>query len=279
MERYIDMHTHSVFSDGTMTPTELVHHAKKSGLSAISLTDHDCIDGVNEALRAGKEIGLEVVPGIEFSVKSETETHILGYYINTEAKALKEVLPEILRVRRSRGMETAENLRKQGFDITYEEAAAVARGNLVGRAHFAKVMVEKGYVESVKSAFDKYLSSGKKGYSDQQFLSDEDAVRVIKESGGYSFVAHLHLIRLSDSDLFDYLKKLKGAGLDGIEGYYTEYTDEMHKKYVDMAKELSLAISGGTDFHAKTKPHISIGCGYGNLKIPYSVLEGIKNLG
>lgn len=279
MERYIDLHTHSVFSDGTMTPTELVHHAKKSGLSAISLTDHDCVDGVAEAINAGQKTGVEVIPGIEFSVKSATETHILGYYINTESKSLKEVLPEILRVRRNRGLETAENLRKQGFDVTYEEAAAMASGNLVGRAHFAKVMVEKGYVESVKSAFDKYLSSGRKGYSDQQFLSDEDAVRVIKESGGYSFVAHLHLIRLSDSDLFDYLKRLKAVGLDGIEGYYTEYTEQMHKKYVEMAKELSLALSGGTDFHAKTKPHISIGSGYGNLKIPYSVLEGIKSLG
>lgn len=279
MERYIDLHTHSVCSDGTMTPTELVHHAKSSGLSAISLTDHDCIDGVKEAQNTGKDIGLEVVPGIEFSVKSATETHVLGYYIDTEAKALKEVLPEILKVRRKRGEENAENLRKQGFDITYEEAAAMASGNLVGRAHFAKVMVAKGYVESVKEAFDKYLSSGSAGHSDKQYLTAEDAVRIIKESGGRSFVAHLHLINLSDSDLFDFLKRLKGAGLDGIEGYYTDYTPQMHKKYIEMAKELSLAISGGTDFHAKTKPHISIGTGYGNLKIPYSVLEGIKNLG
>lgn len=279
MERYIDLHTHSVCSDGTMTPFELVHHAKASGLSAISLTDHDCVDGVKDALNAGKDIGLEVVPGIEFSVKSATETHILGYYINTEAKALNEVLPEILKVRRKRGEENAENLRKQGFDITYEEAAAMTLGNLVGRAHFAKVMVAKGYVESVKEAFDKYLSSGSAGHSDKQYLTAEDAVRVIKESGGRSFVAHLHLINLSDSDLFDFLKRLKDAGLDGIEGYYTDYTPQMHKKYIEMAKELSLAISGGTDFHANTKPHISIGTGYGNLKIPYSVLEGIKNLG
>ena len=279
MERYIDLHTHSVCSDGTMTPSELVHHAKASGLSAISLTDHDCIDGVKEAQNTGKEIGLVVVPGIEFSVKSATETHVLGYYIDTEAKALKEVIPEILKVRRGRCEETAENLRKQGFDITYEEAAAVASGTLVGRAHFAKIMVSKGYVESVKAAFDKYLSSGGSGYSDKQYLTAEDAVRVIKEAGGRSFVAHLHLIKLSDSDLFDYLKRLKDAGLDGIEGYYTDYTPKMHNKYIAMASELSLAISGGTDFHANTKPHISIGTGYGNLKIPYSVLEEIKNLG
>lgn len=279
MEKYIDLHTHSVHSDGTMTPTELINHAKDSGLSALSLTDHDCIDGVREAVKAGDECGLEVVPGIEFSVQSNTETHVLGYYIDIEAKALNEVLPEILRVRKERSLQTAENLHKQGIDVSYEEAAKAASGNLVGRAHFAKVMVEKGYVSSVKEAFDNYLASGKKGYSSKQYLTAEDAIRVIKESGGYSFIAHLHLIKLSDSDLFDFLKKMKAAGLDGIEGYYTEYTKEMHEKYIQMAKELSLAISGGTDFHAKTKPHISIGTGYGDLKIPYSVLEGIKNLG
>lgn len=278
MEKYIDLHTHSVYSDGTMTPKELVQHAKNAGLSAISLTDHDCIDGVNEAITEGNKIGLEVVPGIEFSVQSETETHILGYYVDIKSPALQSVIPEILRVRRERGLQTEENLKKQGFDVSYEEALKLAPGGLVGRAHFARIMVEKGYSSSVKEAFDLYLSSGKKGFSSHQYLTDEEAIRVINESGGFSFVAHLHLIRLSDNELFEYLKKLKNAGLDGIEGYYTEYTPEMQKKYMEMAKELNLSISGGTDFHAKSKPHIEIGTGLGNLKIPYSVLEEIKSL-
>ena len=278
MEKYIDLHTHSVRSDGSMTPAELVRHAKESGLSAISLTDHDCIDGVEEALAEGRRIGLEVVPGIEFSVQSKTETHILGYYIDIKSPALQEVMPEILRVRRERSAQIEENLKKQGIDVSYEEALALAPGGLVGRAHFARVMVEKGYTSSVKEAFDLYLSSGKKGFSSRQYLTAEDAVRVIKESGGFSFIAHLHLIRLSDDELFDFLKKMKSVGLDGIEGYYTEYDDDMQKKYIDMAKELNLAISGGTDFHAKSKPHIAIGRGLGNMKIPYSVLEGIKSL-
>lgn len=278
MERYIDLHTHSVCSDGSMTPTELVRHAKDSGLSAISLTDHDCIDGVEEALAEGQKIGLEVVPGIEFSVQSKTETHILGYYIDIKSPALQEVMPGILRVRRERSAQIEENLKNQGIDVSYEEALALAPGGLVGRAHFARVMVEKGYTSSVKEAFDLYLASGKKGFSSRQYLTAEDAVRVIKESGGFSFVAHLHLIRLSDDELFDFLKKMKAVGLDGIEGYYTEYDDAMQKKYIDMAKELDLAISGGTDFHAKSKPHIAIGRGLGNMKIPYSVLDGIKKL-
>lgn len=278
MRKYIDLHTHSVHSDGSMTPKELVNHAKANGLAAISLTDHDCISGVEEAVKEGKKVGIEVVPGIEFSVQSKTETHILGYYIDINSYALQNVLPEILRVRHERGMHTEENLKKQGINVSYDEALKLAPGGLVGRAHFARVMVEKGYCSSVKEAFDLYLSSGKKGFSSHQYLTDEDAIRVIKESGGVSFVAHLHLIRLSDDELFNYLKKLKKAGLDGIEGYYTDYTDDMHKKYVEMANELSLSISGGTDFHAKSKPHISIGTGLGNLKIPYEILEGIKNL-
>lgn len=278
MEKLIDLHTHSVYSDGTMTPNELVCHAKNEGLSAIALTDHDSVSGVGEALEKGKEIGLEVVPGIEFSVQSETETHILGYYININSKVLSDVFPEIRRVRLERLLETEANLKKQGINVSYEEALKLAPGGLVGRAHFARIMTEKGYTSSVKEAFDLYLASGKKGYSSRQYLTDEEAVRIIREAGGVSFVAHLHLIRLSDNDLFEYLKKLKKAGLGGIEGYYSEYTKEMHDKYCEMAKELSLGISGGTDFHANSKPHISIGRGFGELKISYDILDGIKSM-
>ena len=278
MEKLIDLHTHSVYSDGTMTPSELVCHAKKEGISAISLTDHDSVDGVCEALEKGREIGIEVVPGIEFSVQSETETHILGYYIDVESQALKNVLPKILNTRRERGLETAEKLKKQGIDVSYEDALSLAPGGLVGRAHFARIMTERGYTKSVKEAFERYLSSGKKGYSSRQYLTDEEAIRIIKESGGVSFVAHLHLIRLPDDELYEYLKKLKSAGLDGIEGYYTEYTGQMQSTYQKMASSLSLAISGGTDFHAESKPHISIGRGLGEMKIPYDILTGIKTL-
>ena len=156
MEKYIDLHTHSIYSDGSMTPTKLVHHAKKNGIYAIALTDHDCVKGVDEAVSEGKKIGIEVVPGIEFSVMSKTETHILGYFIDIKSAALQTVLPEILQVRYERGKHTEENLKKQGFDVTYEMALEFAPGGLVGRAHFAKVMVKKGYCSSVKEAFDVY---------------------------------------------------------------------------------------------------------------------------
>lgn len=263
-------------SDGSMTPKELVHHAKKAGLSAISLTDHDCIDGVKEAMKEGEKIGLEVVPGIEFSAKSETETHILGFYIDIENKDILTALEEIKRVRIERTHETSRLLKNLGFDVSVDEVLSIAPGKIVGRAHFARIMMEKGYVSSVKEGFDLYLANGRPAYSERQHLTAKRAVQLITGAGGLAFVAHLHLMRKSDDELFLFIKELKKSGLSGVEGYYTEYTPEMQEKYQNLAKSLGLLISGGTDFHAEMKPHISIGTGLGNLKIPYTVLENIK---
>ncbi len=276
MEKYIDLHTHSTCSDGSMTPRQLVCHAKKSGLSAISLTDHDTFAGVEEALKTGEEIGVEVVPGIELSAKSETETHILGYYVDIHNEYFIEKIAEIQAMRLERNYDTLRRINDCGFDITWEDGAAFAGGGLVGRAHFAKAMVKKGYVSSVKEAFDQYLANGKPCFSPIQMLSAADCVNLINRAGGVAFVAHLHLTRKNDDELYSFLKELKEAGLCGIEGYYTEYTPEMQEKYQSLAKEMSLLISGGTDFHAEMKPHISIGKGLGNLSVPYSVLEKIK---
>lgn len=275
-ERYIDLHTHTVNSDGSMTSTELVRHAKERGLAAIAITDHDSVSGVEEAMAEGERIGLEVVPGIELSAQSDTETHILGYYIDIHNEKLKIELEKAIVVRRKRIAETSEALEKLGFHVPPEEVYALAPGGIVGRAHHARVMMEKGYVSSVQEAFDKYLAFGKPAYCERQHLTAEESVKLIKESGGYSFLAHLHLTKKPDDILFDFLKELKGYGLDGVEGYYTDYSPEMQDKYQAMAKELDLKISGGTDFHAKMKPHIQIGVGLGGLKIPYSVLENIK---
>lgn len=277
-EKYIDLHTHSVMSDGSMTPTEVVRHAKKNGLTAIALTDHDSIDGVREAMEEGERIGIEVIPAIEFSVRAKTETHILGYFIDIENRELLDTLEDIRRVRKQRTVETCQKLNELGFDVTVEEALAMAPAGIVGRAHFAKLLVDKGYTSSVKEGFELYLNNGKPAYSSKQLLLRVDAVKLIKKAGGLSFVAHLHLCRFNDNDLIEFLSKLRWNGLDGIEGYYTDYTPELQEKYFGIAKLLSLAISGGTDFHADMKPHIHIGTGLGNMKIPYSVLEDMKAL-
>jgi len=277
-EKFIDLHTHSTMSDGSMTPVEVVRHAKAQGLAAIALTDHDSIDGVREAMAEGERIGIEVVPAIEFSVKAKTEMHILGYYIDINNPELLEQLEMIKKVRKQRTAETCQKLNDLGFAVTVEEALAIAPAGIVGRAHFAKLLADKGYTASVKEGFERYLNNGKPAYSSTQFLSRIDAVKLIKEAGGLSFVAHLNQCRFTDDYMIKILAQLEWNGLDGIEGYYTEYTPELQEKYQGMAKLLGLAISGGTDFHAEMKPHIQIGKGLGNLKIPTSVLENIKAL-
>ncbi len=274
----IDLHTHSNKSDGSMTPTELVAHAAARGLKAIALSDHDTSDGIDEALEAGKKYGVEVVPAIEFSVASDTETHILGFYIDYKSDLMKNVLESIFRVRRERIENTCKKLRALGFDVTMEEALKIAPTGIIGRAHFARIMMDKGYISSVREGFDKYLANGRPAYDGTQYLTAKQAVELINDLGGVSFVAHPHLIRLSDPDLRAFLTELKSYGLSGIEGYYNEYTPEMQTYFQSLARELGLAVSGGSDFHAKMKPHIEIGIGQGNMEIPYSVLENIKKL-
>lgn len=276
MEKYIDLHTHSLKSDGSMTPAEVVCEAKRAGLAAIALSDHDTVDGIEEAVAEGKKQGIEVIPAIEFSVISETETHILGYFIDINNPELKQTIEEIVDLRIQRNYVTCRKLNELGFDITIEEVRALAPNNFVGRAHFARVLMDKGYTESVKEGFDKYMSAGQYAYCEKQRLTAKEAIEIIKKCGGLSFLAHPHLTQFDDDKMKLYLKELKSYGLDGLEGYYTDYTPEMQEKYQSMAKELGLMISGGTDFHAKMKPHISIGTGLGNMKIPYSLIEEMK---
>lgn len=273
----IDLHTHSLCSDGAQTPADVVKTAFDAGLAAIALSDHDNIDGVQEAMDTGKTLGVEVIPAVELSAQSDTELHILGYFIDIHNKKLQDTMAYALRVRDERQEETCRKLNEQGFSITMEEARAEAHGNpVLCRAHFAQIMVRKGYAASVQEAFSKYLSVGCYAYSNRQALTAQEAVSLIREAGGIAVAAHLHLIKMPDGELKEYLSSLIPYGLDGVEGYYTDYTPEMQARYQAMAKELGLVISGGTDYHGANKPHITIGKGRGNLEIPYSVLDGLR---
>ena len=273
----IDLHTHSLCSDGAQTPADVVRTAAEAGLAAIALSDHDCITGVQEAMDTGKALGVEVIPAVELSAQSDTELHILGYFIDIHNKKLQDAMAYALQVRDERQEETCRKLNEQGFAITMDELREEAHGNpVLCRAHFAQIMVRKGYAESVKDAFNRYLSVGCYAYSNRQALTATEAVSLIREAGGIAVAAHLHLIKKPDDELKEYLKSLIPYGLDGIEGYYTDYTPEMQERYQAMAKELGLVISGGTDYHGANKPHITIGKGKGNLEIPYSVLDGLR---
>lgn len=278
MERFIDLHTHSVMSDGALKPAEVVRLAKEKNLSAVALSDHDSVEGVEEAVAEGQKIGIEVVPAIELSAKCDTELHILGYFIDVKNTHLTNCLEKALIARDERAAETAKKLNALGFDVTLEEAAAIAPAGIIGRAHYARLLADKGYTSSVKESFDLYLSLGKPAYSSNQIFTPEECVEMIKRAGGAAFIAHLHLTKLDDKQLQNLIERLIPCGLDGLEGYYTEYTPEMQEKYQSLAKEYGLIISGGTDFHGAMKPHISIGSGLGNLKIPYDILENVKKI-
>ena len=274
--RHIDLHTHSTCSDGSMTPRELVRHAKASGLSAVAVSDHDTADGVKDALDEGEKIGIEVIPAIELSAKSATETHILGYFIDPDSKILADAVDEIRRVRSERIGETCLMLREHGIDVKIEEVRAAAKGGILCRAHIARIMTDKGYSSSPKEAFAKWLNVGCPCYSESQALTDTEAIRLIRDAGGDAYLAHLHLTKKPPEELDSFVARLASEGLCGIEGYYTDYTPEMETEFRGLAAKYNLKLSGGTDFHGTFKPHIRIGAGTGNLKIPYSVLADMK---
>lgn len=276
MPKFIDLHTHSTASDGSLTPRELVLHAKKAGLSAIALSDHDTTQGLAEAKKAANEIGIELVPAIELSVQSDTETHIIGLLIDPSCRELQNAVKRAQKQRVERSYETARRLTALGMPVTYEEAAAIAGGDVIGRAHFAKILVQKGFTTSVKEGFDRFLAAGKPAYVGGHVLTDREAIEIIHKAGGVAVLCHPHLIKLSDDALFTYMKELKRYGLDAIEGYYTEFTPEMETTFRGFATGLGLLLSGGSDFHGANKPTIAIGKGYGNLAIPYSLLDALK---
>ena len=276
MQGFIDLHTHSTCSDGSMSPEELIRHAKAEGLSALALTDHDTVDGLSRAQREAKAVNLEFIPGIEFSVISDAETHIVGLFIDPTEPRFAKALEDIRQERTQRNQMTQERLFAIGLPVTAEEARKEAGTNLIGRAHFAKVMVKKGFAASIKDAFDRYLAAGKPAYCRVRSLTAEEGIRLIKDAGGVAVAAHLHHIKKEGDELEDYLRELKSYGLDGIEGIYSEYTPQMTRDYQALAKKLDLFLSGGSDFHGSMKPHIAIGKGMGDLAVPYSFLEELK---
>lgn len=276
MNRYIDLHTHSTCSDGTLTPTQVIIAAKEAGLSAIALTDHDTISGLQEAAEAGKKYGIEVVTGIEFSVTSDTEMHLLGLDFNMDCPEITKILDEMIYQREVRNNKVVELLKEINIHITVEDILAESTSKVTGRSQIAKAMLKKGYVSSITEAFDKYLKHGRPAFVQRTTLSPETAIKIIKQCGGKSSLAHLNQTGKTDEELYNILSHLKSAGLDAIEGYHTEYTDEISERYRKIASETGLKITGGSDFHGANKDGYNIGKGKGNLKIPYSVLENLR---
>ena len=275
MRKYIDFHTHSTKSDGSYTPSELIYHADNLGLYAVALTDHDNIDRLPDAYETAKNLEIKFIPGIELSCDFESELHIVGLNIDYTNKNLISACEKFKDDRNKRNINTIKKLNDIGIDISLEEAKKYCPGDAMGRAHIAKVMVDKGYASDVKDAFRKYLGKGKVGYSNEYRISYENAISLIKNSGGTAILAHCHYLNMDDETFINFVKTLKEAGLDGLEGYYTEYSKEQSDFFIDVSKKLDLKISGGSDFHGSMKPLVYLGTGFGNLKVTKELLENL----
>lgn len=274
----IDLHTHTIYSDGTYTPTELIKYAVTKNIKALAITDHDTVDGINEALEYSKQFKIEIISGIEISAEYEKkEIHIVGLFINQNSQELLNTLIALKEKRYTRNIKMIEALNKYGFNVTYEELEKTSQNKIITRAHFAKLMLEKGYVKSIKESFDKYLSEGKPTYISKELLKPQESINIIKKSGGSAIIAHPLLYNFDDNELNIMLKYLKACGLVGIECYYPSHTPENTKYLIELANKYNLKISGGSDFHGNNKPWLNLGTGYNNnLKIPYEILENLK---
>ncbi len=271
----IDLHTHTTASDGSLTPYELVKLAKDNGFSAIAVTDHDTVDSIPQAMQAGEELGIEVIPGIELSCNFARELHMIGLFVNPNDPPLAKKLKELAKNREIRNLKTLEILNSLGIPITVEEVKKIATGNIWGRAHFAKILCDKGYVSSVKEGFQKYLGHGRVAHVNEDRIEPEEAISLIREAGGIPILAHMHYLKLSDSELKELLIRFQKSGLLGAEVIYTEYTPQQTKLYTELVEQLGLLKSGGSDFHGAMKPQIPLDPNH--LRIPYSFLKEIKN--
>ncbi|MBR2383335.1 MAG: PHP domain-containing protein [Anaerotignum sp.] len=276
----IDLHAHSTASDGTYSPAEVAELAKKLGLSAIALTDHDTIDGLDEFQKTGNALGIETIPGIEFAALWEKhhrpEIHLVGLGFDPAHPALLSRMQEIRQSRDLRNSKMCEKLSSIGLHITIEEVAANAGGEIITRAHFANVLLQKGYIAKKEDAFSRYISPGLPGYVEREFLTPALCIQTIKEAGGAAVLAHPTLYGLDMEQLEELCEELIPYGLDGIECQYSTYSPAETKAITALAEKMDLLPSGGSDFHGKNKPNIHLGSGKSNLAIPYGFWEELK---
>jgi predicted metal-dependent phosphoesterase TrpH len=276
----IDLHTHTNESDGTFSPFELVDAAVDLRLEALAISDHDTLAGYDQALPRAREKSLDLVCGIELSTKFHGKTvHLLGYFLQDHpTDGFRSWLAEMQATRRDRNLRMAERLRSLGIDVRIEEVERKGR-SLAGRPHFAKLMLEKGYVSTIQQAFDDYLDESAKGYVDRQEPDVKHAIDRITAAGGISSIAHPVRMGYRDPEkMRAVVAELRDAGLTALEVYHSDHRPADVAQYLELAREFDLGVTGGSDFHGDVKPGIRLGTGAGNLNIPLSVLEQLREI-
>jgi len=280
--RLVDLHTHSTNSDGTFSPTQIVSEAREKGLSAVALTDHDCVFGLDEFEKAGIQYGIETIDGIEFasyyeaSLCKKTEIHIVGLFIDKNNKPILEKTNEILEARIERNKKMTKRLTELGFPMTYDELCALAGHNHCSRTHYALLMVKKGYVKDKNEAFAKYFANNMPAYVPRILPTPRECIEMIKNAGGIPILAHPTLYYMDDSQIEAMCKDLRQNGMEAMEVMYSTYNSRQQYFLTNIAEKYGFAKSGGSDFHGLNKAGIDLKTGKGNLAVPYEFLDELK---
>ncbi len=278
--RYIDLHTHTIASDGTDSPAVLAANAVRAGVAAIALTDHDTLDGLDEAGEAAAAAGLEFIRGCELAVQDDEfgELHILGLWIPARPSArMQNALRDIRDRRAARNKAIIRRLADLGMSLEPEALAAVAGRGTLGRPHMAEAMKRKGYVSGVREAFERYLGWGKAAFVPRDLYTPREAIGLLADEGATVVLAHPCLNREMDREgLDDRLSEFRALGLCAIEAYHSAHDARQTRMCVSLAKKHGLLLSGGSDYHGATKPGISLAVGKGGLRVPYLLLERMR---
>lgn len=270
----IDLHSHTNESDGTFAPVQLIAEAARVGVDTLGITDHDTFAGYDLAGSAARDAGINLICGIELSTKLHGHSvHLLGYFFEPERLTdFRRWILDLQAARRDRNIRLVARLQELGFDITLAEAEGRGRG-MTGRPHFAQLLVEKGYVKDLREAFDEYLDESAKGYVYRQEPLFAEGVARIRQAGGIASLAHPIRVK---GDIPSLMPELCAAGLNAIEAYHSDHTPADTQRYLDLAKQYGLHVTGGSDFHGAVKPGVMLGTGAGNLKIPDDLVERLR---
>lgn len=274
---FVDLHCHSTASDGTFAPSAVVALAVRSGLSALALTDHDTIAGIPEAAEAARKAGIDFLPGIEIScdVPKPATMHLLGYGVDPHSPVLLDMTRRLIEGRNDRNPRIINRLNELGVKISMEELEAEANGGVIGRPHIAAILLRKGYVSSIKNAFDKYLAPGGAAYFDKERISPKQAIDMVRQSGGLPVLAHPSQLRTeNDAQLDRTIKDLADLGLAGLEVIHSDNNEAMVAKYTALADKYGLLKTGGSDFHGTNKKDIQLGTANGQ-KVPRAFFDAL----
>lgn len=276
----IDLHTHTNASDGTLSPEELVRAAHSLGLEALAVTDHDTLAGYDLAVAPARDLGLDLVCGVEISARFRSSehargksVHVLGYFLSGAPPEFRAWLDRLQAGRRDRNRRLAARLQSLGINVSLEEVERLGR-TVAGRPHFARVMRDKGFVATLQQAFDLYLGETAKAYVRRDEPGLQDAVRIVREAGGLPSLAHPVRLSRNPAVIENIVRQARDAGLAAIEVYHSDHTPAAAAAFIALARRYGLALTGGTDFHGDNKPGLLLG----GVEVPRAVLDELRRV-